>query len=107
MPAAPVANTKLPALLTYAGKPSVTAVYESGERIAFPIRQGVAQVVAGIQDSAGKSKLPPGGPKLVEVGLPSDILRSAEIGSSRWPPGVAGVRHGIRDLDDSGDAGLA
>ncbi len=85
LPADPVANTRLPALLKYAPKPSVTVLYESGERIAFPVRQNVAQVVAAIQDSGGKSNLPagksvpPGSVKIVEVGLPSDILRSAEI----------------------------
>ena len=85
LPADPVANTRLPALLKYAAKPSVTAIYESGERIAFPVRQNVAQVVAAIQDSGGKSYLPagksvpPGRVKIVEVGLPSDILRSVEI----------------------------
>ena len=85
LPADPVANTRLPALLKYAAKPSVTAIYESGERIAFPVRQNVAQVVAAIQDSGGKSYLPagksvpPGRVKIVEVGLPSDILHSVEI----------------------------
>ncbi len=85
LPADPVANTRLPVLLKYAPKPSVAAIYESGERIAFPVRQNVAQVVAGILDSAGKSGLPPGKSvppgslKLLEVGLPTGILRSAEI----------------------------
>jgi hypothetical protein len=85
LPADPVANTRLPVLLKYAAKPSVTAIYESGERIVFPVRQNVAQVVAAIQDSGGKSNLPagksvpPGSVKILEVGLPSDILRSAEI----------------------------
>ena len=85
LPADPVANTRLPALLKYAAKPSVTAIYESGERIAFPVRQNVAQVVAAIQDSGGKGYLPagksvpPGRVKILEVGLPSDILHSVEI----------------------------
>ena len=80
-----MANTRLPALLKYAAKPSVTVLYESGERIAFPVRQNVAQVVAAIQDSGGKSYLPagksvpPGRVKILEVGLPSDILSSVEI----------------------------
>ena len=85
LPADPVANTKLPALLKYSAKLSVTAVYESGERIAFPVRRNVAQVVAAIQETAGKSNLPPGNSippgnvKILEVGLPSDILRTVEI----------------------------
>ena len=85
LPAAPLANTNLPALLKYAAKPSVTAIYESGERVAFLLRSNVAQVVAAIQDSAGKSNLPAGKSvpagslKLLEVGLPSGILRSVEI----------------------------
>ncbi len=85
LPTAPVANTRLPTLLKYAPKPSVTAIYESGERIAFPVHQNVAQVVASIQESAAKSCLPtgksvpPGSVKILEVGLPSDILRSVEI----------------------------
>ena len=85
LPTDPVANTRLPALLKYAAKPSVTVLYESGERIAFPVRQNVAQVVAAIQDSGGKSNLPAGKSvptsrvKILEVGLPSGILHSVEI----------------------------
>ena len=85
LPTAPVANTRLPALLKYAAKPSVTVLYESGERIAFPVRQNVAQVVAAIQDSGGTSCLPagksvpPSRVKILEVGLPSGILHSVEI----------------------------
>ena len=85
LPVAPVVNTRLPALLKYAPKPSITAVYESGERVDFLLCQDVAQAVAAIQDSAGKGILPggksvpPSRVKLLEVGLPSGILRSIEI----------------------------
>ncbi len=93
LPADPVANTRLPALLKYASKPSVTAIYESGEKIAFPVRKNVAEAIAGIQDGAGKGNLPAGisapsgSVKNLEVGLPSDILRSVEIldlPAGRW-----------------------
>ena len=49
------------------------------------MRQNIAQVVAAIQESGGKGNLPAGKSlpagktKLLEVGLPSDILRSIEI----------------------------
>ena len=85
LPADPVAHTALPALLKYASQPSVTAVYGNGQRIAFPVRQSVARVVASIQDSSVKSGLPAGGSvppsdlKVLEVGLPSSMLRSVEI----------------------------
>ena len=113
LPADPVANTRLPALLKYAAKPSVTAIYESGERIAFPVRQNVAQVVAAIQDSGGKGYLPAGKsvpPGRVKIAGSGASKRhpsfSRNSGPSRWPPGGAGLRHGCRDLDDSCDAGL-
>jgi hypothetical protein len=85
LPVAPVVNTRLPALLKYAPKPSITAVYESGESVDFLLCQDVAQAVAAIQDSAGKGIFPGGKGvpasrvKLLEVGLPSGILRSIEI----------------------------
>ena len=85
LPAHPVTATRLPALLKYAPTPSVAAVYESGERIAFPVRQNIAEVVAAIQESGGKGNLPAGKSvpagktKILEVGLPSGILRSIEI----------------------------
>ena len=85
LPADPVANTRLPVLLTYSPKPSVAAIYESGERIAFPVSESVAQVVASFQERAGENNLPagkgaPSGKvKILVVGLPSEVLRTIEI----------------------------
>ena len=63
LPALPVANTRLPALLKYAPAPSVTVLYESGERITVSANENV----------------PRGTVKRLEVGLPSSILRSVEF----------------------------
>jgi hypothetical protein len=63
LPALPVANTRLPALLKYAPAPSVTVLYESGERITVSANESV----------------PRGTVKRLEVGLPSSILRSVEF----------------------------
>jgi hypothetical protein len=63
LPALPVANTRLPTLLTYAPAPFVMAVYENGERITL-------SASAPAQRSAMKR---------LEVGLPASILRSVEI----------------------------
>ncbi len=63
LPALPVANTRLPTLLTYAPAPFVMAVYENGERITL-------SASAAAQRSAMKR---------LEVGLPASILRSVEI----------------------------
>jgi hypothetical protein len=63
MPALPVANTRLPTLLTYSPAPFVMAVYETGERVTLS-----ASV------AASRSAI-----KLLEVGLPSALLRSVEI----------------------------
>ena len=85
LPTDPVASTRLPALLKYAPMPSVTVIHESGERVAVPVREDVAQAVAAIQGGAGKGNLsagksaPPGSVKLLEVGFPSSLLRSIEI----------------------------
>ena len=85
LPADPVASTRLPALLKYAPMPSVTVIHESGERVAVPVREDVAQAVAAVQGGAGKGNLsagksaPPGSVKLLEVGFPSGLLRSIEI----------------------------
>ncbi len=85
LPAPALANAGVPALITYATIPSVAAIYESGERVAFPLLQDVAQTVAAIQDCAAMSSLlagkciRSGGLKFLEAGLPSDILRSIEI----------------------------
>ena len=85
LPADPVVNTKLPVLLKYAPTPSVAAIYESGEKITFPVRQSVARVIASIEESGGKSNLPAGrsvpsgSVKRLEAGFPSTILRSVEI----------------------------
>jgi ribosome biogenesis GTPase A len=57
LPADPVLNTALPSLLKYASKPSVTVIFESGRRVAFPAGQNVAQVIANIQDEAVKGNL--------------------------------------------------
>jgi hypothetical protein len=63
LPALPVANTRLPALLYYAPIPRVDALYENGERLAltsrndFPARDLVR----------------------LDVGLPSQMLRRVEI----------------------------
>jgi energy-coupling factor transporter ATP-binding protein EcfA2 len=63
LPALPVANTRLPTLLTYSPAPFVMALYETGERITLsasvPAQQGAI--------------------KRLEVGLPASILRSVEI----------------------------
>ena len=48
LPAGPVTNTRLPALLKYSTVPSVTAIYGSGERIAFPVGDNVSQLIASI-----------------------------------------------------------
>ena len=85
LPASPLANAGLPALLTYAPKPYAAAIYESGERVTFPLLQDVAQTVAAIQDCAAVSALlagrcvRSGGVKFLEAGLPREILRSVEI----------------------------
>jgi hypothetical protein len=63
LPALPVANTRLPALLKYAPVPSVTVVYETGERITLSASENV----------------PRGTVKRLEVGLPSGLLRSVEF----------------------------
>ncbi len=63
LPALPVANTRLPTLLTYAPAPFVMALYENGERITLSAR-------AAAQRSAMKR---------LEVGLPASMLRSVEI----------------------------
>jgi 50S ribosome-binding GTPase len=63
LPALPVANTRLPALLKYAPSPNVAALYESGERVTLSATQNLLQ-----------------GPiKRLEVGLPSPILQSVEF----------------------------
>ena len=85
LPASFLATAGVPALITYATIPSVAAIYESGERVAFSPLQDVAQTVAAIQDCAAMSNLlagkcvRSGGLKFLEAGLPSDILRSIEI----------------------------
>ncbi len=85
LPADPVANTKLPVLLKYGPTPSVAAIYESGEKITFPVRQSVARLIASIEESGGKSNLPAGRSvpsgcvKWLEADFPSTILRSVEI----------------------------
>jgi ABC-type dipeptide/oligopeptide/nickel transport system ATPase component len=63
LPALPVANSRLPALLTYAPSPYVAALYESGERITLSASQ----------------RLPQGAIKRLEVGLPSAVLHSVEF----------------------------
>ena len=63
LPALPVANTRLPTLLTYSPAPFVMALYETGERITLS-----ASV------AASRSAI-----KRLEVGLPAAILRSVEI----------------------------
>jgi hypothetical protein len=85
LPAHPVVNSKFPALLKYAAKPYVTAIYEGGQRITLPVWKDAAAVVASIQESAGNASLPANGTaaygdvKLIEVGLPCDALRSIEV----------------------------
>ena len=85
LPATLLANARLPVLLTYAPYPTVAAIYESGERVTFPLLQDVARTVAAIQDCAAMSCLlagksvRSGALKFLEAGLPSDILRSTEI----------------------------
>ena len=61
LPAPPVANTRLPVLLKYAPAPSAVGVLESGERITLSAGEDHPEI------------------KYLEVGLPSDILRSVEI----------------------------
>lgn len=63
LPAAPVANTRLPTLLQYAQAPSVHALYAGGERLAFSSAEDV-QLENLIR---------------LEVGLPSQTLRWLEI----------------------------
>ncbi len=99
LPASPLPGTGLPTLLTYAPEPSVAAIYESGERIAFPVHRNMAQAVAAIQESAARNNLsagksiPSGRPKIVEIGLPSGILRSADIlDLPAGHPGLPGFR---------------
>lgn len=81
----------LPVLLTHAPEPFAAAIFENGERVAFPVLQSVAQTLAFIQASAGLAgkSIPGGSLKLLEVGFPSEFLRSAEI--LELPAGHPGV----------------
>ncbi len=63
VPALPVRNTRLPTLLKYAPAPIAAAVDERGKRFTLSARESI----------------PPGIISYVEVGLPSEILRLAEI----------------------------
>ncbi len=63
LPALPVANTRLPTLLMYARAPFVVGLYETGERVAL----------------SASERYPQGILKRLEVGLPSNLLRSVEI----------------------------
>ena len=83
LPALPVANTRLPTLLTYAPAPFVMALYETGERITLS-----ASLAA--QRSAMKR---------LEVGLPASILRSVEILDF---PGSANVLLPVTRQDPAG-----
>ncbi len=100
LPSSPMANARFPVRLTYAPEPFAAAIYESGERVTFPLLNSVAQTLAFMQASAGKGILPAGkyvcgdSLKLLETGLPSDILRSVEI--LYLPAGLpAGSGYGI------------
>lgn len=63
LPALPVANTRLPALLYYAPVARVEAIYENGDRLALTSRSHFA--VRGVAR--------------LDVGLPSEILRRVEV----------------------------
>jgi hypothetical protein len=85
LPAGPVTNTRLPALLKYSPLPSVTAIYGSGERVAFPVGDNVSQLIASVQEGGAKSALPAGSSvpqgavKWLEIGFPSSRLLWIEI----------------------------
>ena len=63
LPALPVANTRLPALLKFAPSPTVAVLCETGKRIT-------------LSDS---ENLPQGTIKRLEVGLPNPLLHSVEF----------------------------
>lgn len=63
LPALPVRNTRLPTLLKYAPAPIAAAVDDRGKRFTLSARESI----------------PPEIVSYVEVGLPSEILRRAEI----------------------------
>ncbi len=99
VPALPVPSpsyARVPVLLKYASKPCAAVYYNSGERVALPVLQDVAQTIAAIQNSAAMSglmagrSLRSGGLKLLEAGLPSALLRSIEI--LDFPAGNPGLQ---------------
>ncbi len=85
LPASPITNARFPVLLTYASEPYVVVIYAGGEKVTFPLLENVTQTLTFVQNNAGNSNLPVGkrisgdNLKLLEVGLPSNKLRSTEI----------------------------
>ena len=85
LPTDPVANTKLPALLKYAPELSLSAVHRSGRRTGIPLCQNIAEATAVLNGNSADGSLPgigdaeAAGIKYLELGLPSDMLRSAEF----------------------------